>query len=123
MKFKNLRRPNRAQKAGIVVPPPPKRMKMSIPETPATSPSASDTAQYDRHISFLQRSFQSKKRSMASMLTLMEDTAEFRRSWVRDENPSVSMVLEKFPCLTDPRLVSVCVYIKVRFSLLVLSRC
>lgn len=84
-------------------------MKVSIPETPpSTSPSASDTAEYERHVSFLQRSFHSKKWSMTSMLTLMEDTAERRWSWIRCENPSVSIVLEKFPCLTDPRMVRVC---------------
>ena len=118
MKFKKFR-PNRAHKAGIMVPPPPKRIKMSVPETPpSTSPSASDTAHYERHVSFLQPSFHSNKWSMASMLTLMEDTAECRRSWIHDENPSVHIILEKFPSLTDPRIVS------IFFSkLLVLSRC
>ena len=49
------------------MPPPSKRAKIPSP-TPA-SPSASDTAEYDRHVGFLQRSFMSKKWSLASMLT------------------------------------------------------
>jgi hypothetical protein len=102
-KFKNLRRPNRAQKAGIIVPPPSKRAKIPSP-TPA-SPSASDTAEYDRHVSFLQRSFMSKKWSLASMLTVLEETAELRRTWIREENPSVSEIFEKFPCLSDSRIM------------------
>ena len=100
-----MRRPNRAQKAGIIVPPPFKRAKIPGP-TPA-SPSASDTAEYDRHVSFLQRSFMSKKWSLASMLTVLEETAELRRTWIREENPSVSEILEKFPCLSDSRIVSI----------------
>jgi hypothetical protein len=104
-KFKNLRRPNRAQKAGIVVPPPPKRLKKTQLETP--SPCTSDLVEYEKHITFLQRSFHSRKWSMASMFTLLEDTAEQRRHWIHDENPSVSLILEKFPCFIDPRIVSV----------------
>ena len=55
MKFKNLRRPSRAQKAGIVVPPASKRAKLSEPSPAA--PSTSSTAEYERHIAFLQQSF------------------------------------------------------------------
>ena len=76
------------------MPPPSKRAKIASP-TPA-SPSASDTAEYDRHVGFLQRSFMSKKWSLASMLTVLEDTAELRRTWIHKENPSVSEILEKF---------------------------
>ena len=59
MKFKNLCCPNRAQKAGITVLPPSKKEKLSSP-SPA-SPAASDVAEYDRHVGFLQHSFASKK--------------------------------------------------------------
>ena len=49
----------------------------------------------------------SKKWSYAGILALLEETAELRRSWIREESPSVSEVLEKFPCFTDPRIVSI----------------
>ena len=48
----------------------------------------------------------SKKWSLASMLTVLEETAELRRTSIREENPSVSEILEKFPCLSDSRIVS-----------------
>lgn len=93
-KFKNLCRPSRAQKADTIIPPPSKRIKSS-PAIPVLAvQSGSDTAQYDKHVSFIQRSFQSKKWSMPSMLTLLEETAEQQRSWISDETPSVTEVLE-----------------------------
>ena len=105
MKFKNLRRPNRAQKAGIVVPPASKRAKLSEP-SPAAPSTSFTTAEYERHIAFLQQSFKSKKWSLSTMITLIEETAELHRIWIRDENPCVKHILGKFPCLTDPRIVS-----------------
>ena len=58
----------------------------------------------------------SKKWSYAGILALLEETAELRRSWIREESPSVSKVLEKFSCFTDPiidnctQTVSTCVF-------------
>lgn len=62
-------------------------------------------AEYEHHIQFLQRSYASKKWSVSSMITLMEQTADMRREWVQRDEPSVSQLLEKFPCLADPRIV------------------
>ena len=39
------------------------------------------------------------------MLSLMEQTAHLRREWVRKEGPSIKQLIEKFPCLADPRIV------------------
>ena len=43
---------------------------------------------------------------MASMITLLEETSEQQRAWIRDGTPSVAQMLEKFPCLSDPQIVS-----------------
>ena len=109
-KFKNLRRPDRADKAGIVIPPPaPKKVKVC---DDVSEQSHSSTAEYERHIQYIQHSYSSKKWSFASMVTLMEQTADRRREWITTEGPSVKEVLEKFPCLADPRIVRIiiCMY-------------
>lgn len=101
MKFKNLRRPTRATKAGIIVSP----VKKTSSE-PKPKDDMSCVEELERHIAFLKRSYNSKKWSLSSMLSLMEQTAYWRREWIKNEGPSVQQVLENFPCLADPRLVS-----------------
>ena len=103
MKFKNLRRPARAQKAGIAVPPPAKRVKKDS-EDIIVSPI--DQEGYERHLEHIKRSYNSKKWSVPNMAILLEETAIQRRSWITNENPPVKLVLEKFPCLADPKVVS-----------------
>lgn len=78
MKFKNLRRPARAEKIGIVVQPPPLKSKKRS-ELPPLQPSASDIAEYERHVEFLQSKYHGKKWSLSSMLTLLEQTAKQRQ--------------------------------------------
>ena len=106
-KFRNLRRPSRAEKAGIAVPPPPKKFKKASVDsiTAVQAPSESDIAEYTRHIEFIRRSYQSKRWSQKSMITLLQQTAKQRRSWIKNECPSVKDVLKDFPCLADPKLV------------------
>ena len=58
MKFKNLRRPSRSEKAGIEVSPAAKRIKVDTTESTVSTPSASDEAAYDRH---LQKVYDSQK--------------------------------------------------------------
>ena len=106
VKFKNLRRPDRARKAGIVVPP--ARPKIPSSSEVVDEPSPSLIAEYERHIQFLQRSYASKKWSLASMVTLMEQTAVLRRECIKKEGPSVTQLMDKFPCLADPRIVRFC---------------
>ena len=103
-KFKNLRRPARAEKVGIVVPPPSKKMK-SVPATVPTF-TESDTAEYKRHVEYLKHTYNSKKWSLSGMQLLLEQTSEQRRSWIRNESPSVKAMFEMFPCFADPRIVS-----------------
>lgn len=92
-------------------------MKKASPEPPPLEVlSSHEDAEYEKHVSFIQRSFDSKKWSMGAMMTLLEETAEQRRRWIRDENPSVSAVLEKFPCLMDPKVVCVCTCVRVTVS-------
>ena len=105
MKFKNLRRPSRSQKAGIEVPPAAKRSKHETKEC-AVKPSASDEAAYDKHVKHLQKSYFSQKWSVASMISLLEETAVQRRQWIMNECPPVKSILEKFPCLKEPKIVS-----------------
>lgn len=69
-------------------------------------PSASDVAEYEKHISHLQKTYKSKKWSLSSLQVLMEQTATLRRKWIHDHIPPVREVLEKFPCLSEPKLVS-----------------
>ena len=68
-------------------------------------PSVSDTAEYQRHIEFLQTKYNSKKWSLSSMLTLLQQTGMQPIYWIRNENPTVKMVLDKFPCLADSKVV------------------
>ena len=107
MKFKNLRRPARAEKAGVVAQPfPPKTSKQCMQ---TIEPSASDKAEYERHTEFLRMKYQSKKWSIPSILTLLQQTADMRRMWIKSENPTVKTVLDKYPYLADPKIVSLCV--------------
>ena len=106
-KFKNLRRPARAEKVGIVVQPPLQKSKKNTEMMrDHVEPSVSDTAEYQRHIEFLQTKYNSKKWSLSSMLTLLQQTGMQRNYWIRNENPTVKMVLDKFPCLADSKVVS-----------------
>ena len=102
-KFKNLRRPARADKAGIV-PSPLKKPKRNVAPTAATY-SESDVAEYKRHVDFLKHTYNSKKWSLSSVKVLLEQTSEHRRMWIRSDTPPVKEVLEMFPCFTDPRIV------------------
>ena len=104
MKFKNLRRPSRSEKVGIKVSPAPKRMKVDTADS--TVPSASDEAAYDRHVKHLQKIYDSQKWSVSRLMSLMEETAVVRRQWITSECPSVKTILEKFPCLKEPKIVS-----------------
>ncbi len=55
--------------------------------------------------SFKNRTTQ-KKWSVASMLSLMDLTAQWRRKWIKETGPSIQAILQTFPCLADPKLVS-----------------
>ena len=108
MKFRNLRRPARAHKAGIVVPPPAKKKKEEGPlGSPCfTASSLSDMAEYDQHVNHIKKIYTSQKWSIATMSQLLQETATERRRWIREDCPSVKEVLLKFPCLHEPKLVS-----------------
>jgi hypothetical protein len=105
MKFKNLRRPARAKKAGISVLPKPKTKVDSLLKPTAVQPSTSDIDEYEQHIKYIQKCYASKKWSVTSMTLLLEQTAVLRRKWIQEECPIVKEVIEKFPCLTEPKLV------------------
>ena len=40
------------------------------------------------------------------VLTLMKETAENRRQWIRNERPTVKVILDEFPCLKEYAVVS-----------------
>ena len=104
MKFQNLRRPGRFQKAGLLVPTPPaKKQKNDTIE--ASPPTASDLAEYEQHVTHLIKVYTSKKWYLAYMVSLLELTAKLRRQWIKEELPSVSEVIDKFPCLVEPKIV------------------
>lgn len=103
MKFKNLRRPARAETSGMDVTPPTKVKKV---EAATVEASASDIAEYKEHIKQIKKSYATQKWSVASMVTLLEVTAVQRRRWIRDECPSVKEIIEEFPCLKEPKVVA-----------------
>ena len=94
-KFKNLRRPVRAEKAGIAVPPPMKRAK-KITFT---------DSEYKRHVQYLKLTYNSKKWTLSGIKVVLEQTSQQRRTWIKNEDPSVKEVLVMFPCLADPKCV------------------
>ena len=109
-KFKNLSRPARADKAGISVPPPLKKAKR-IPVSTMATFTDSDTAEYKLHVEYLKQTYNSKKWSLSGMQTLLEQTSNQRRSWIKNDGPSVKEVLDMFPCFADPRIVRWVLYI------------
>ena len=116
-KFKNLRRPARAEKAGIAVPPPSKKVK-SVPVTVPTF-TESDTAEYNRHVEYLKHTYNSKKWSLSGMQLLLEQTSK-RRSWIQNEGPSVKSVFEMFPCFADPSFcIVICRHANHVFSMII----
>lgn len=108
IKFRNLGRPARAHKAGITISPPAKKKKDDESVEPA-APSLSDMAEYEQHINYIKKSYSSQKWSIASMSQRLQETAEERRRWIREDCPSVKEVLLKYPCLAEPKLVSSCI--------------
>ena len=49
--------------------------------------SDSEDLESEKQVSFLQQSFYSKKWSMGSILTLLEETADQSQLWIHDVNP------------------------------------
>lgn len=103
-KFKNIRRPSRAERAGIEVPE--KKRKLEVPPQNTEQPTASDLAEYEEHCQHLNKVYESHKWTVAGMTTLMEVTAKQRSMWIKEESPTVTSILQKFPCLQEPTLVS-----------------
>lgn len=101
MKFKNIRRPTRSKKAGIALTGPPKK------KARMQNDDIEDEPGYDRHVEYLQQLYSSKRASIHSILTVLEQTAQRRRTWIFSESPpTVKEIMEKFPCFNDPRIVS-----------------
>ena len=92
-KFKNLRRPSTSSRVGVC---------QSEKEKNKTEMLHSD--EYERHIKELKRQY-SGKWVLSSLLSLNVTEAN-RRHWIEIEIPPVTAVLEKFPCLVEPSVVS-----------------
>lgn len=104
-KFKNLRRPARAEKACIEVSPPSHKKIRLDTSTQNKPPSASDKAEYEHHLKYLQKSYTSRKWTVTSMATILKETAIQRRQWIMETSPPVKDILATFPCLMEPKLV------------------
>ena len=100
-----MRRPSRSGKAGITISPPSKHSKKQD-DANSIALGSNDPNAYERNVEFLQQSFHSKKWSVSSMTVLLGETAKQRRHWITTESPPVKAILEKFPCLADPQVVS-----------------
>lgn len=74
MKFKNMRRPARADRANIIDVTP--RKKIKIKKAPILM-STSDT-----DIAYIKKCYKSNKWSVKSMVTLLDETAKQRRQWI-----------------------------------------
>ena len=104
MKFQNLRRPGRFQKAGLLYFL--RLLKSKKNDTiVASPPTASDLAEYEQHVTHLIKVYTSKKWYLAYVVSLLELTAKLRRQWIKEELPSVSEVIDKFPFLVEPKIV------------------
>ena len=68
-------------------------------------PSASDKAVYEQHVKHLQKSYSTSKYSLATITTLLEETTALRKKWIVEDCPTVKEILEKFPCLKEPKMV------------------
>lgn len=111
MKFKNVRRPPRAAKAGILVEPQAKRFKSADVDDvdddhDHDTKGRNEFDEYDKNVQYLKKLWNSKKWSLAVVLELVEQTATSRRKWILEDCPSISEVLVSFPCFADPRIVS-----------------
>ena len=109
-KFKNLRRPERAAKLGVR--PLPKKRREDDDTTAPTNagsvtPSVSDLEQYERHVQHLQKLYRGRKWVASQLSSLLHETFPLRRKWITEENPTAKDVFEKFPCLQEPKLVSI----------------
>ena len=110
MKFKNVRRPPRAAKAGILVEPQAKRFKsgrVDDDDGGGGNTSGMDKHdEYDKNVQYLKKLWNSKKWFLAVVMELVEQTATSRRKWILEGCPLISEVLVSFPCFADPRIVS-----------------
>ena len=81
-------------------------LEFDKPLTSALAPIASDSSTYEAHLAHLQKSYTSGKYTISSVQIILEETAETRRQWIKEERPSVTDIVEKFPCFKDPKFVS-----------------
>ena len=107
MKFKNIRRPPRAAKAGIVVEPLAKKLKLTSGSNDSEDDDeTSGKDEYDKNVLYLKKIWHSKKWSLTVIMELVEQTANGRRKWIIEDCPPISEVLACFSCFADPRIVS-----------------
>ena len=107
MKFKNIRQPARATKAGIAVEPQAKKPK--ITDVSDDDDNNTNGEEYDKNVQYLKKLWNSKKWSLPVILQLVEQTATGRRKWIVEDCPAVSELLDCFPCFADPRIMSLVV--------------
>ena len=104
-KFKNMRRPDRAWKMCVN-----KKLKTDDASDSASAATlcttVSNIEQYERYVQQLQKLYCSGKWSTPRLTSLLHESSKLWRDWIRQERPPVKDVLVKFPCLQEPRLVS-----------------
>ena len=49
-------------------------------------------------------------RNTRNVLVLMKECAQNRRNWIKSEQPPVSDIIQQFPALMDPSIVSLNLY-------------
>ena len=107
--FKNFRRDHPCEGASNKRPadhnfsqdPPTKRAKVATTEA-----TADEDDDYESDLCTEWKKGKNK-RSQALIRELLEKTARCRRRWITQENPLVSEVISRFPCLRNSRLVRI----------------
>lgn len=76
-----MRRPERASKMGFPMPAP---KKLRVDED-SCGPAPSAIEQYERHIEQLKKLYHGGKWSTSVLCSLLQETAELRRKWIKEE--------------------------------------
>ena len=80
---------------------------------PLNEDSLPDDTTYSRHIAALEKELESKKPMVEALQQLMELTFVTRRKFVMEDASSAQQIIEKFPALKMPDIVSTCVHARV----------
>ena len=97
-----MRRVRPSARTGLDFVPPNKALFSGLKHGSSWCGRLLDATTYKRHKTCLAP----QKSTSESTVLLMKETAENRRQWIKNERPTVQMILKEFPCLKDYKVVS-----------------